>query len=108
MSRLPCPLRPDNDGALNAPSPVHNSNCPPRSRGGPKQAMMTFFTDGRFPVGEGEALARERRRQTGNTLELRSLNLGHEDRVLSIEQVEWIARNLRSSKKTDPSLAFSG
>ena len=47
---------------------------------------------------EGEVLAKELRRQTGKTLELRSLNPSHEDRALSMEQVEWIARILWSSQ----------
>ena len=47
---------------------------------------------------EGEVLAKELKRQTGKTLELRSLNASHEDRVLSMEQVEWIARIVWSSQ----------
>lgn len=47
---------------------------------------------------DGEVLAKELKRQTGKTLELRSLNPAHEDRVLSMDQVEWIARILWSSQ----------
>jgi phage repressor protein C with HTH and peptisase S24 domain len=47
---------------------------------------------------EGEVLAKELRRQTGKTLELKSLNPDHEDRVLPMEQVEWVARILWSSQ----------
>ena len=47
---------------------------------------------------EGEVLAKELRRQTGKTLELRSLNPSHEDRVLPMDQVEWIARIVWSSQ----------
>ena len=47
---------------------------------------------------EGEVLAKELKRQTGKVLELRSLNPSHEDRVLSMDQVEWIARILWSSQ----------
>ena len=47
---------------------------------------------------DGEVLAKELRRQTGKTLELKSLNPEHEDRVLSMDQVEWVARILWSSQ----------
>lgn len=47
---------------------------------------------------EGEVLAKELKRQTGKTLELRSLNAAHEDRTLSMEQVDWIARIIWSSQ----------
>ena len=47
---------------------------------------------------EGEVLAKELKRQTGKTLELKSLNPEHEDRILSMDQVEWVARILWSSQ----------
>jgi phage repressor protein C with HTH and peptisase S24 domain len=47
---------------------------------------------------EGEVLAKELKRQTGKTIELRSLNVAHEDRVLQMEQVDWIARIMWSSQ----------
>ena len=47
---------------------------------------------------DGEVLAKELRRQTGKTLELKSLNPEHEDRVLAMENVDWIARILWTSQ----------
>lgn len=47
---------------------------------------------------EGEILAKELRRQTAKTLELKSLNPDHEDRVLPVENVTWIARIMWSSQ----------
>ena len=47
---------------------------------------------------EGEVLAKELKRRTGKTLELRSLNASHEDRTLAMDQVEWIARVMWSSQ----------
>ncbi len=47
---------------------------------------------------EGEVLAKELKRQTARTLELRSLNAEHEDRVLAMENVAWIARILWASQ----------
>ena len=43
---------------------------------------------------EGEVLAKELRRRTAKTIELRSLNPAHEDRTLTEEQIAWIARIL--------------
>ncbi len=47
---------------------------------------------------DGEVLAKELKRQTGKTIELRSLNASHEDRTLATEQVEWMARIVWSSQ----------
>lgn len=47
---------------------------------------------------EGEVLAKELRRQTPKSVELRSLNPAHEDRILSIEQVATIGRIIWSSQ----------
>ncbi len=47
---------------------------------------------------EGEVLAKELKRQTEKTIELRSLNASHEDRNLAMDQVEWVARILWSSQ----------
>lgn len=41
---------------------------------------------------EGEVLAKELKRRTARTIELRSLNPDHPDRVFPIEDVAWIAR----------------
>lgn len=43
---------------------------------------------------EGEVLAKELKRRTAKTLELRSLNPDHPDRTFDVEQVQWIARVL--------------
>jgi phage repressor protein C with HTH and peptisase S24 domain len=47
---------------------------------------------------EGEVLAKELRRRTAKTVELKSLNREHEDRVLGVDQVSWIARIMWSSQ----------
>ena len=47
---------------------------------------------------EGEVLAKELKRQTGKTLELKSLNAEHEDRVFGMSDVDWIARIVWSSQ----------
>ena len=47
---------------------------------------------------DGEVLAKELKRRTARTIELRSLNPEHEDRVLPVEQVAWIARIVWSSQ----------
>lgn len=47
---------------------------------------------------EGEVLAKELKRQTARTIELKSLNPEHADRVLSMDQVAWMARILWSSQ----------
>jgi phage repressor protein C with HTH and peptisase S24 domain len=41
---------------------------------------------------EGEVLAKELRRRTAKTVELRSINPEHEDRTIPADQVTWIAR----------------
>lgn len=46
----------------------------------------------------GEVLAKELKRQTGKTIELRSLNAAHEDRMLTMDEVEWVARIVWSSQ----------
>ena len=47
---------------------------------------------------DGEVLAKELRRQTAKTIELKSLNPEHEDRVLPVDQVVWVARIMWSSQ----------
>ena len=47
---------------------------------------------------EGEVLAKELKRQTAKTIELKSLNPEHEDRTFSMDQVAWVARILWSSQ----------
>ncbi len=47
---------------------------------------------------DGEVLAKELKRRTGKTLELKSLNAEHEDRVLPMENVDWLARILWTSQ----------
>lgn len=47
---------------------------------------------------EGEVLAKELKRRTARTIELKSLNSAHEDRVLQLDQVDWIARIVWSSQ----------
>ncbi len=47
---------------------------------------------------DGEVLAKEIKRQTARTLELKSLNADHEDRALAMENVAWIARILWASQ----------
>jgi phage repressor protein C with HTH and peptisase S24 domain len=46
----------------------------------------------------GEVLAKELKRQTVKTIELRSLNPEHEDRTLAMEDVDWIARIIWASQ----------
>jgi phage repressor protein C with HTH and peptisase S24 domain len=46
----------------------------------------------------GEVIAKELRRQTAKTIELRSLNPEHPDRVLASEEVEWMARIIWASQ----------
>lgn len=41
---------------------------------------------------DGEVLAKELKRQTARTIELRSINPQYEDRVLAVESVNWMAR----------------
>jgi phage repressor protein C with HTH and peptisase S24 domain len=40
----------------------------------------------------GEVTAKELKRRTAKTLELRSLNSDHPDRIISMEEVAWVAR----------------
>jgi phage repressor protein C with HTH and peptisase S24 domain len=47
---------------------------------------------------EGEVLAKELKRQTAKTLELRSLNPEHADRTFATQDVRWIARILWASQ----------
>jgi phage repressor protein C with HTH and peptisase S24 domain len=46
----------------------------------------------------GEVLAKELKRQTAKTIELKSLNPAHDDRVISVQDVRWIARILWTSQ----------
>src|SRR5690606_34645075 len=47
---------------------------------------------------EGEVLAKELKRKTAKTIELRSLNVAHEDRTLNLDEVLWIARIMWASQ----------
>lgn len=47
---------------------------------------------------EGEVLAKELKRQTGKTLELKSLNAEHEDRSFAMSDIDWMARIVWSSQ----------
>jgi len=47
---------------------------------------------------EGEVLAKELKRETARSIELRSLNPDHPDRVLPLSEVAWIARILWASQ----------
>lgn len=47
---------------------------------------------------EGEVLAKELKRRTAKTIELKSLNAEHEDRVLQMDEVAWVARIIWSSQ----------
>ena len=47
---------------------------------------------------EGEVLAKELKRQTPKTIELKSLNPAHEDRTFAASEVAWIARIMWSSQ----------
>lgn len=47
---------------------------------------------------EGEVLAKELKRRTARTLELRSLNPEHPDRLLQESEIAWIARVLWASQ----------
>jgi len=46
----------------------------------------------------GEVMAKELKRQTAKTIELRSINPEHADRVLSMDQVAWMARIIWASQ----------
>ncbi|MDR7037848.1 MULTISPECIES: S24 family peptidase [Methylobacterium] len=43
-------------------------------------------------LGSGEVLAKEMRRRTARTIELASLNPDHEDRVVGVGDIAWMAR----------------
>ena len=45
-----------------------------------------------------KVLAKELKRRTAKTIELKSLNPEHEDRIFSAEQVAWVARIMWSSQ----------
>jgi phage repressor protein C with HTH and peptisase S24 domain len=47
---------------------------------------------------DGEVLAKELKRRTARTIELKSLNPAHPDRVFKTEEVAWVARILWSSQ----------
>lgn len=47
---------------------------------------------------DGEVLAKELKRRTARTIELRSLNPEHEDRTFDVKDIDWIARILWSSQ----------
>jgi phage repressor protein C with HTH and peptisase S24 domain len=46
----------------------------------------------------GEVMAKELKRKTAKTLELKSLNPEHDDRVLATDQVVWVARIVWASQ----------
>ncbi len=46
----------------------------------------------------GEVMAKELKRRTAQSIELRSLNAEHEDRTIAAEDVLWIARILWASQ----------
>jgi len=46
----------------------------------------------------GEILAKELKRQTARTIELRSLNPAYPDRALAKDEVSWMARILWASQ----------
>jgi phage repressor protein C with HTH and peptisase S24 domain len=47
---------------------------------------------------EGEVMAKELRRRTGKSIELKSLNADHPERTLASDDVQWIARILWASQ----------
>lgn len=47
---------------------------------------------------DGEVMAKELRRRTAKTIELRSLNPAHPDRTLAVAEVVWIARIVWASQ----------
>ena len=47
---------------------------------------------------DGEVMAKELKRKTAKTLELKSLNPEHPDRALSTEEVLWVARIVWASQ----------
>ena len=46
----------------------------------------------------GEVMAKELKRRTSKTIELRSLNPDHKERTLSVDDVQWIARIMWASQ----------
>jgi phage repressor protein C with HTH and peptisase S24 domain len=46
----------------------------------------------------GEVMAKELKRRTGKTVELKSLNAEHEDRQLGVTDIEWMARIVWASQ----------
>ena len=46
----------------------------------------------------GEVMAKELKRQTAKTVELRSMNPDHADRVLGMDEIAWIARIIWASQ----------
>ena len=46
----------------------------------------------------GEVMVKELKRQTAKSVELKSINTNHQDRVLSLEDVVWIARIVWASQ----------
>ena len=49
-------------------------------------------------ISNGEIIARELRRQTAHTIELRAINPDFPDRVIPREELSWMARILWSSQ----------
>lgn len=47
---------------------------------------------------EGEIMAKELKRRTSRMIELRSMNEDHPDRVIRVEELDWIARIIWSSQ----------
>ena len=47
---------------------------------------------------EGEVMAKELKRKTAKTIELRSLNAAHTDRTLGLEDIIWVARIVWASQ----------
>ncbi len=47
---------------------------------------------------DGEVLAKQLRRQTAKKVELQSINNEHDDRVIEMEKIEWIARIVWASQ----------
>ena len=47
---------------------------------------------------DGEVMAKELKRRTSKTIELRSLNPDHKERTLAVDDVQWIARIMWASQ----------
>ena len=47
---------------------------------------------------DGEVMAKELKRRTSKSIELRSLNPAHKERTLSVDDVLWIARIMWASQ----------